>query len=142
MYRYGSMLSIVRIRDGMWIPDSGNSDDTIEYLQWLAEGNTPLPEATYWDAQMNYRSMIAGNEIGGVMKAIGFDGFEMAWAFFASKDNVYQEKARRFIQFMADVYSVWLEFDVLLKQAYEEGTPPPLTHEEFKATLPVFSLEG
>jgi hypothetical protein len=34
---------IIRVSDGACIPFSPANNDYIEYLEWLAAGNTPLP---------------------------------------------------------------------------------------------------
>ena len=34
---------IIRLTDGAWIPVSDGNTDYQAYLQWLAEGNEPLP---------------------------------------------------------------------------------------------------
>ena len=39
----GNVSSVTRLSDKAWIPfDEGNTDYQ-EYLEWLEEGNTPLP---------------------------------------------------------------------------------------------------
>lgn len=39
----GKNVCIIRLLDGAFIPlDEGNTDYQ-QYLQWLSEGNTPLP---------------------------------------------------------------------------------------------------
>jgi hypothetical protein len=49
MYQYlpsyimGSSESIKRVSDGATIPFEPTNIDYQEYLQWLSEGNTPLP---------------------------------------------------------------------------------------------------
>ena len=34
---------VVRIADNAYIPDALDNSDYQQYLEWLAEGNTPLP---------------------------------------------------------------------------------------------------
>jgi hypothetical protein len=34
---------VLRLRDNAYIPKSNGNTDYQEYLEWVAEGNTPLP---------------------------------------------------------------------------------------------------
>tara|TARA_A100001015_G_C14780427_1_gene628937 strand:- start:4 stop:165 length:162 start_codon:yes stop_codon:yes gene_type:complete len=34
---------IIRLTDGAWIPVNEGNTDYQEYLEWLAQGNEPLP---------------------------------------------------------------------------------------------------
>jgi hypothetical protein len=39
----GTSQMIQRLSDGTFIPMSENNSDFQTYLEWLAEGNTPIP---------------------------------------------------------------------------------------------------
>lgn len=43
MYRLTNTETIIRIEDGACIPMVGGNRDYREYLEWVAEGNTPEP---------------------------------------------------------------------------------------------------
>jgi len=40
---YNKVVMVVRVYDNVWIPFDPANRDYQEYLEWLAEGNTPLP---------------------------------------------------------------------------------------------------
>ena len=42
-YRLTPSSSIIRIADNAWIPGDTANNDYVDYLAWLAAGNTPLP---------------------------------------------------------------------------------------------------
>jgi hypothetical protein len=44
MYKINSANTILRLSDNAVIPDDTSNKDYREYLEWLDEGNTPLPE--------------------------------------------------------------------------------------------------
>jgi len=60
MYQLTSSTSIIRLSDNAFIPNDPGNRDYREYLQWIEEGNTPLPAPsppapgpdyiTFWDA--------------------------------------------------------------------------------------------
>jgi len=62
MYQLTSHDIILRLADGACIPQAPGNRDYREYLEWLAEGNTPLPAPeppppgpdylAFWDALM------------------------------------------------------------------------------------------
>ncbi len=42
MYKVNQYGVIIRISDGAIIPPDENNTDYVEYLAWLAQGNTPV----------------------------------------------------------------------------------------------------
>ena len=62
MYQLTTSTSIIRLSDGAYIPNDPGNRDYREYLQWIEEGNTPLPAPApptpgpdylaFWDALM------------------------------------------------------------------------------------------
>ncbi len=44
-YQLSGHGEIIRLSDGAWIPPDPGNRDYQAYLNWLAEGNTPLPAA-------------------------------------------------------------------------------------------------
>lgn len=42
-YKLSKSESIHRLSDNYWIPTDPANSDYQEYLNWLAQGNTPLP---------------------------------------------------------------------------------------------------
>ncbi len=34
---------VQRLNDGAWIPETTDNRDWVEYQEWIADGNTPLP---------------------------------------------------------------------------------------------------
>jgi len=46
MYKLTESTLIQRLKDGAYIPNDESNRDYQKYLQWLSEGNTPLPAYT------------------------------------------------------------------------------------------------
>ena len=42
-FEFGEQNGVFRLSDKTWIPLDPDNSDYQEYLEWLAEGNEPLP---------------------------------------------------------------------------------------------------
>jgi hypothetical protein len=43
MYQLTDNATVIRISDGAFIPNDEANNDYAEYLEWIADGNTPQP---------------------------------------------------------------------------------------------------
>ena len=50
MYQLNNLGGVTRVADGASIPEDINNRDWRDYLAWVAEGNTPLPDPWAPDA--------------------------------------------------------------------------------------------
>ena len=53
-YQLTTSTSIIRLSDGAHIPDDPGNRDYKDYLEWVNEGNTPLPAPTQPPPPPNY----------------------------------------------------------------------------------------
>ena len=54
---------IQRLSDNAYIPQDSNNRDYVEYLAWIAEGNTPAPEFTDAEIAANAQAVINGDSL-------------------------------------------------------------------------------
>ena len=58
MYKLSSSTSIIRLVDNASIPNDTGNRDYVEYLDWLAEGNTPEPAFSLEERRVNQRNVL------------------------------------------------------------------------------------
>lgn len=135
MYKLTNYNQVIRISDSFIIPVNFGEPLYVEYLAWLAEGNTPLPADPPTPAELFAAIELAiQSHINSVAQQDGWDSQNtcMARAGYA---NPWQTKAIRYSQW---VDSCWIH-TLTERDKIIAGTRPNIpTPAEAVAELPLF----
>lgn len=137
MYRLGQNC-IIRLEDNAYIPLDPANRDYSQYLEWIADGNSPEPVAA-----LTLDQLIAANiaaiqaELDRQAQAKGYDSILSACSYAAQASNApFQAEGTAFLEWRSDVWSQAYAF-LAKVQAGTEALPTP---EQAVAQMPALVL--
>ncbi len=122
--------------DGRIIPVAEGNVDYHNYLEWVAEGNTPTPEFTFEEIQSNFKkevTVVIQNHLDAFAQSKGYDSILSAVSY-SGFINPFQAEA---IQFFNWRTAVWLYAIQLLSDVTNNVRTVP-TIETILSELPTF----
>jgi cytochrome c5 len=137
-YKLTKSTSILRKSDNACIPADPANRDYQEYLQWVAQGNTPEPV----DAP-TFAELVAANtaavqaELDRQAQVKGYDNIVSACSYAAQAVGApFQTEGAAFLKWRSDVWKH--AYDTLAE--VQAGTKPMPTPEEAVAQMPALVL--
>lgn len=127
-----SNTSIMRVEDYAFIPFAPGNKDYEEYLEWLNQGNTPLPPDPIEITQQDYTNAIQ-KHLDDVAKARQYND---ALSLASYKDSTITQWASEAATFIAWRDSVWVYAYTELQKVQNNLRQQP-TVEQFIQELPV-----
>ena len=137
MYKLTDSPSIiVRIADGAHIPADPTNTDYQRYLEWLSEGNTPLPVDPPTPEQIvaQYTAVVQ-KRLDDFARTRGYDGILSACTYATSIVPKFEAEGQYAVEARD---ATWAKcYEVLA--AVEAGSRPMPTLDELLAELPVLT---